>query len=292
MNQFKEKLVQLHHCALSWKSILKILQHDPSLASLYHLTPNDIETLLQLSPLNSQKFINHLHSFKNQSMLNHYKAKNIHVLTVFDQHYPERLKQIFDPPWVLYVVGRIEILHEPKLLSVVGTRNPSSYGYQSMTKVLVPLVHENWTIVSGLAMGIDTKAHELSLEHQGETIAVIAGGFHHIYPKNNILLAKKIIDNGLLISEYPPNFEPKRWHFPMRNRIISGLSVGTLVVEAKEKSGSLITANLALQQGREVYAIPGPIHISTSIGCNKLIQAGAKLVTSSEDIRSEILYIK
>ncbi|MBD8068312.1 DNA-processing protein DprA [Bacillus sp. PS06] len=288
---FKERLVQIHHCNIGWKSILKLLQIDPNLSSIYHLTVSDVENLLQINTNNARKFINDLQSIKNQSMLNHYKAKKIDILTIFDETYPEPLKQIYDPPWVIYLSGDLSILNEQRKLSVVGTRNPSNYGYGSMEKVIVPLIQNNWTIVSGLAIGIDTRAHELAIAHKGKTIAVIAGGFQHIYPKSNKLLAHKISQDQLLLSEYPPHTEPKRWHFPMRNRIISGLSLGTLVIEAKSISGSLITANLALQQGREVFAVPGAINLPTSSGCNHLIQAGAKLVMTSEDISSEISYL-
>ncbi|MFC4320195.1 DNA-processing protein DprA [Litchfieldia salsa] len=288
---FKERLLQIHHCNLGWKSVLRLLKFDPNLTSIYNLTIQEVEEILQINTNNARKFINDLQSLKNQSMLNHYKVKNIHILTVFEDAYPESLKQIFDPPWVIYLSGDLTLLKDPKKLSVVGTRNPSNYGYDCMKKVIVPLIQEDWTIVSGLAMGIDTRAHELAIWHKGRTIAVIAGGFDHIYPKSNKELARKISEQHLLISEYPPHTEPKRWQFPMRNRIISGLSVGTLVIEAKEVSGSLITANLALQQGREVFAIPGTINMNTSNGCNRLIQAGAKLVITSEDISSEIIYL-
>jgi len=292
MTEFNERLLQLHHCkGIGWKSIFRLLQVDPTLLSIYELSPNKAQTLLQISNTNAKLFINDLHSLKNQSMLKHYNDKNIHVITIFDREYPELLKQIYDPPWVLYLEGNINILNETRFLGVVGTRNPTHYGYLSMEKVLVPLIKKGWVIISGLAMGIDTKAHQLSLEHNGSTIAVIAGGLHHIYPKCNQKLASEITGSNLIISEYPPDSFPEKWQFPMRNRIISGLSSGTIIIEAQERSGSLITANLALQQGREVFAIPGPIHVKTSIGTNQLIQAGAKLVLNSEDITAEFAYL-
>ncbi|WP_078547155.1 DNA-processing protein DprA [Litchfieldia alkalitelluris] len=291
-SNFKERLLQIHHCNIGWNTILKLLRYDPSLKSIYSLTTQEAENHLNISLINARKLINDLHIFKNQSMLNHYKAKNIHILTIFDEQYPEHLKQIFDPPWVLYLIGDISILSKQKKLGVVGTRHPSINGYTSMEKVIAPLIQEGWIIVSGLAKGIDTHAHELTIKCKGNTIGVIAGGFNHIYPKSNLVLAQEMKRTQLIISEYPPNQEPRRWQFPMRNRIISGLSLGTLVVEAKEVSGSLITANLALQQGREVFAIPGSINTNDSEGCHRLIQAGAKLVINSKDITSEITYLE
>ncbi|MFS0865118.1 DNA-processing protein DprA [Fredinandcohnia sp. 179-A 10B2 NHS] len=289
MDHTREKLIHLHHCrGIGWKSILRLLQLDPTLSTINKYPSNFFEKYLSLSKYQVEIFLKDLHSVSIQSMLKKYSATNIKVITVFDEEYPIQLKQVFDPPWVIYATGNPQILHNEKLLSVVGSRIPSDKSFKSMEKLLVPLIKENWSIVSGLARGIDTMAHQLAISNGGKTVAVIAGGLNHVYPRENKELALNIQKNHILISEYPPNMRPEKWQFPMRNRIISGLSKGTLVIEAKEKSGSLITADQALQQGREVFAVPGSILEETSRGTNKLIQSGAKLVLSSEDILSEI----
>ena len=188
----------------------------------------------------------------------------------------------------MYCKGDLSLLKENLKIAVVGSREPTSYGVE-VTKWLVKKLAENKIIVvSGFAKGIDTKAHEGTIHAGGKTIGVLGGGFFHLYPKENEALARIMENEHLLLSEYPPEVPPKKYHFPERNRIISGLTVGTVVVEAKEKSGSLITSNFALEEGREVFAIPGPITSDHSKGTNQLIQQGAKLVMKVEDILEEI----
>lgn len=289
MNIFRERLLHLHHCSgIGWKSIYRILQFDPTLSSIYNLSSKTFEKILSIPEKSASLLLKDLHSHNFQSMLKQYREKNIHCITIIDDDYPENLTHIYDPPWVLYAAGNLPLLTNRKMLSVVGSRTPTQYGYRTMEKLLVPLIKEQWVIVSGLARGIDTQAHQLSIDYKSHTIAIIAGGFYNIYPKENLQLAKMIMKNHLLLSEYPPHIFPQKWQFPVRNRIISGLSLGTLIIEAQERSGSLITADQALQQGREVFAVPGSIFDPNSTGTNKLIQAGAKLVLSSEDILSEL----
>jgi DNA processing protein len=288
MNLFRSKLIHLQHCrGIGWKSIAAILSFDPSLTRLYQMTFSEFSRILSISENKVRIFLNDLHSIDIEVILKNYKSKKIYPITFFDKEYPDRLRHIFQPPWVLFAVGNINLLSEHKMISVVGTRKPSAYGYRAMEKLLVPLIFKQWTIVSGLAIGIDTYAHQLALNHNGKTIGVIAGGFEHIYPKQNEPLAQKIMEDQLMISEYPPDRKPEKWQFPMRNRIISGLSAGTIVIEAKARSGSLITADFALQQGREVFAVPGSILEPTSYGTHFLIQQGAKLVQHVNDIISE-----
>jgi DNA processing protein len=288
MDEFRSKLIHLQHCrGIGWKSIAAILSFDPTLTRLYQMTLSEFSSILSISENHIRIFLNDLHSLDIDKILEEYKLKNICLITLFDKEYPERLRHIFQPPWVLFAAGKTDLLWEKHMLSVVGTRKPSAYGFRVMDKLLVPLISNQWTIVSGLAIGIDAYAHELALKHNGKTIAVLAGGFEHIYPKQNETLAKKIMADQLIISEYPPARKPEKWQFPMRNRIISGLSAGTIVIEAKARSGSLITADFALQQGREVFAIPGSILEPTTYGTNYLIQQGAKLVQHVNDIISE-----
>src|SRR5699024_7400953 len=174
--------------------------------------------------------------------------------------------------------------HQMPAISVIGTRRPSAEARQKTHFAVRPLLEQGWTIVSGMAIGIDRFSHELAIDHQGKTIAVLGSGFHHIYPRENIPLFHKIVKNGLVLSEYPPDVPPRKFHFPERNRLISGLSFATLVIEATERSGTLITVDQALDQGREVYAVPGSPLIPQTKGCHRMIQDGAKLVQDVQDI--------
>lgn len=216
------------------------------------------------------------------------KAGDIRAITRFDEAYPERLSHIYDAPWVIYCLGNIKLLNDKKSLSVVGSRNHSADAEPMMKYILTPIVSSGWTIVSGLALGIDTLAHQLALDYHAGTIAVLGSGFKHIYPKENNMLASIIAQNGLLLTEYPPDRRPEKHQFPERNRIISGLSAGTLIVEARKRSGSLITADQAMEQGRDVFCLPGRITDLHAEGTNRLIQQGAKLVMEAKDILDEI----
>jgi len=216
--------------------------------------------------------------------LERYKVK---VLIYEDTSYPARLKEIYDYPPVLYVRGNLPSQDEASL-AVVGTRRPTIYGRQVTEEVVTDLVQSKITIVSGLARGIDSVAHRVALDAGGETIAVFASGLDIVYPAENTKLAQAIMEHGALISEYPLGVKPRAENFPLRNRIMSGLSLGVLVVEAGERSGALITAFQALEQNREVFAIPGSILSPASKGTNHLIQEGAKLVRNCADILGEL----
>ncbi|WP_420769132.1 DNA-processing protein DprA [Parageobacillus thermoglucosidasius] len=284
----RERLIHLHHCrGASWKTIHRLFRIDPTFASVFTLPSSVLQTYIPLPLQRYSLFFKDLHSLHIQSMIKTYKDNHIHAITIFDSDYPPLLKHIYEPPWVLYAKGDLHLLSSLKMISIVGTRQPTKEGIKSLRRLIPPLVADGWIIVSGLAAGIDTLAHEMAIQHGGNTIAVIAGGVNHIYPKQNQQLANQLMDGHLVLSEYPPHVRPQKWHFPLRNRIISGISLGTVVVQAKEKSGSLITASLALEQGREVFAVPGPIFLEQSKGPNMLIQQGAKLVHSANDIVEE-----
>jgi len=215
------------------------------------------------------------------------RACDHHLLTWDSPQYPILLKEISDPPVVLYAKGELSALKQPKL-AIVGTRNPSVTGRENARNFAKALSAEQITIVSGLALGIDAEAHMGCLESGGQTIAVLGTGIDCIYPRRHVKLAEEMTQNGLLISEFPLKSPPIAGHFPRRNRIISGLSLCTLVVEAAIKSGSLITARMALEQNRDVLAIPGSIHNPLARGCHYLLQQGAKLVTSVVDVFDEL----
>ncbi len=208
------------------------------------------------------------------------------IVTLNDQSYPEPLKFITDPPIVLYYRGRLE--NDQVCVAVVGSRRATWYGLDMAKRLSRELARYGVTVVSGMARGVDSKAHLGAIEGGGRTIAVLGCGVNRVYPPENRELMKQIINNGAVISEYPPGTNPVPYNFPARNRIISGISKGVAIVEANERSGSLITADLALEQGRDVFAVPGNINSAASVGTNRLIREGAKIVTDVEDIIDEL----
>lgn len=212
--------------------------------------------------------------------------KNFSFITYYDEEYPCNLKEIDDPPAILYGYGDFSLL-KTFCFAIIGARNCSDYGKACAAKFSKVLSAFNVTIVSGLALGIDGFAHKSAIEGNGKTIAVLGNGIDVYYPMYNKNIQNKIMEDGLVITEYPPKSQPLSYHFHQRNRILSGISKGILIVESKKKSGTMITANFAANQGRDVFAIPGNILSPRSEGTNYLIQMGAKLVTSPEDIFEE-----
>jgi len=223
---------------------------------------------------------------KAEEELRKAEALGISLLTIRDEDYPTLLYEIPDPPPILYIKGKLPSDDDPAL-AVVGTRTPSRYGKKVASELSEVLASLGVVIVSGLARGIDEEAHKAALSASGKTVAVLGSGLDVIYPRENKPLAERIAENGAVISEFPLGTAPERGNFPVRNRIISGLSLGTLVIEAWERSGALITAKLALEQNREVFAVPGNIDSRMSIGTNYLIKRGAKLVQCSDDVIEE-----
>lgn len=209
------------------------------------------------------------------------------IVTQADEAYPELLRMIPDPPPLLYALGQIEILNTPQL-AIVGSRNPTHAGQETATDFANYLAGIGLTITSGMALGIDAAAHQGALAAHGQTVAVVGTGLDRVYPARHKQLAHQIAEHGVLLSEFPIGTPPLPGNFPRRNRIISGLSMGVLVVEAAKQSGSLITAKMALEQGREVFAVPGSIHHPLAKGCNALIRQGAKLVEKAEHILEEL----
>lgn len=215
------------------------------------------------------------------------KERGLSVITSEDKDYPSNLKLIYDPPPVLYIQGEIE-KRDRLAIAIVGTRRCSYYGRKTADLLSYELTSRGFTIVSGMARGIDTASHRGALKAGGRTIAVLGSGLARIYPAENKELAVKIGKSGALISEFPLLTAPDRRNFPQRNRVISGLSLGVVVIEAPDKSGALITADLALEQGREVFAIPGNVDQPASSGTLRLIKQGAKLVTEGDDVIEEL----
>jgi DNA processing protein len=222
-----------------------------------------------------------------QQELLHVQEFGATVVTLDDAEYPTLLRQIHDPPTVLYIWGKLES-RDHHAIGVVGSRRTTHYGLECAKKLSYQIAYSGLTVVSGLARGIDTAAHQGALAAKGRTVAVLGTGLHHLYPAENRALAEKIVSCGAVVTEFPMETTPDRQTFPMRNRIISGWGFGLLVVEAGINSGALISASQAADQGRNLYAIPGPIDRPTSHGTNRLIQQGAKLVMSVDDILEDV----
>ena len=212
---------------------------------------------------------------------------NHHVVSAATDDYPDLLEPLPDHPEMFFVNGNLDVLHLPAI-AIVGSRNPTRAGLQNAYEFARHLGGCGFCVVSGLAQGIDTAAHRGALAANAPTIAVLGHGIDRVYPAANRALATDIATHGALLSEFPLGSAPRREHFPQRNRLISGLSLGTLVIEAAKRSGSLITARLAGEQGREVFAIPGSIHNPLARGCHQLIRQGAKLVETADDILNEL----
>ncbi|CZQ93171.1 DNA processing protein [Trichococcus flocculiformis] len=222
-----------------------------------------------------------------EELLELYRSKDIQILTILDNGYPEGWLNSYLPPIVVFCAGNIGLLEQP-CLSVVGSRSPSAYGKAVLNEMIPPLVTEGVTLVSGLAKGIDQMVHSCAIANGGATIGIIGSGLDVTYPRENAVLQRQMMAEQLVISEYPLGSKPERYHFPMRNRLIANLSSATLVIEATEKSGSLITANLALQENRDVFAVPGNITSHLSVGTNQLIKAGAACVLNATDVLEEM----
>jgi len=280
----RKRLLMLHHLPSISRSILRrMLAHDKTLRKIFTLNPQQLSELLSIPFDRALHIYKEIHDDKIHST-NERQLRQIKTITIIDEKYPALLKQIADPPLVLYCQGNMKLFSQIPSISVIGTRSPSREGPQKLHYIVTPLIEQNWTIVSGLAYGIDRLAHELTLRYKGDTIAVLGSGFNHIYPKEHKELYERIATEGLVVTEYPPNQRARKYHFPERNRIISGLTKATLVIEAEERSGTNITVDFALEQGREVYAVPGSILHSKAKGCHRMIQEGAKLVMEAKDI--------
>lgn len=223
-----------------------------------------------------------------QNYMESIQTSGIKWLTIYDETYPRLLSQIYDPPIVLYYKGQIDVLNT-KSIAVVGTRKMTGYGKAVTESFVRELASAGLTIVSGLARGVDAQAHHSAIDAFGRTVAVLGGGLKNIYPPENKPLTERIVESGgIIFSEFPPDAPSTPGNFPLRNRIISGLSLAVLVTEAAEDSGSLITARSALEQGREVFAIPGPITSSLSKGPIDLIKEGARVVMNADEILEEL----
>jgi DNA processing protein len=270
------------------KTAKKLIERFSTARNIFSSSARDLEGIKGLRHESIKQVI----AFKNWDSIDREvektRALGFSILTWHDENYPVNLLNIYDPPVILYAGGDFKNLGQTNL-AIVGSRASSSYGLDTAGNFAYRLASQGVTIVSGLARGIDTKAHEGALKAKGRTIAVLGSGLDVVYPSENSSLFRKIMEEGAVFSEFPLSTPPDPQNFPRRNRIISGLSMGVLVVEASLKSGSLITARCALDQGREVYAVPGNITAARSRGTNSLIKEGARLIDTPEELMSDLL---
>lgn len=284
-------LIWLSSLNIGNKNIEKIYNQLDDLRNLWYMSVNNINKLNNIGSQVKEKIIKNRNEEYLKNVLNILEERNVDVITIYDKNYPEYLKNIYDRPYVLYTKGSI-IKDDEFAVAVVGSRKSTAYGKWVTEKLVKDLTKFGITIVSGLAAGIDSIAHKAAIESNGRTIAVLGNGLDVIYPKRNKELYREIEKKGAIVTEYFLGVEPYKYNFPQRNRIISGLSLGVIIVEAKEKSGSLITCHHALEQGKEVFAVPGNINSIFSRGTNKLIKEGAKLVMDVEDILEELYVLQ
>lgn len=270
--------------------ISKLIEIFQSPKEIWYNFENEYHNIRFLSDSVKTQLLRSKNNFPSK-LNNIIEKENINIITLFDKEYPTNLKVINNPPYILYVKGDLSVL-KGTLIAVVGSRKATSYGKWVAEKLTRELSNLGVTIVSGFANGLDTIAHETAIKNNTKTIAVFGSGIDVIYPKKNYNLYQDIISNGALVTEYTFGMRPLASNFPNRNRIISGLCEGVLVIEAKQKSGTLITASYAAEQGREVFAVPGNIDSLYSKGTNALIKDGAKITTSIEDICDEISSLK
>ncbi len=262
---------------------LALLRHFPTPEDVYYADPEEV-LLTEGITRGQAELVKNKDLSAAERILADCQRLDIRILTLQDAAYPGRLKNIYDPPCLLYVRGRLPVFDEEVAVAVVGTRDCTPYGIACAEKLGYGLTRGGALVVTGLARGIDAAATRGALRAGGVTAAVVGNGLDVQYPPESRYLYEDVAAAGVLLSEYPPGAEPLGWHFPVRNRILSGLCLATLVVEAPERSGALITAGTATEQGRDVYAVPGPIDAPTSVGCNQLIRDGGGIVTDAWDI--------
>lgn len=287
----REILIWLHGLGISNANIGKIINEINQISDFENIDFKKLESLNCLNEEIKEKITYKQYSEYMIQLYDKICEKNIKIITVLDEEYPKYLKNIQDKPMVLYIKGQIKT-EDQISLAIVGSRKSTYYGKWACEKFVKELSEIGVTIISGLALGIDTIAHRIALDSGTRTIAVLGNGIDDIYPKNNKKLSEDIEKNGAVISEFPLGTPPLPYNFPRRNRIISGMSLGTIVIEAQEKSGSLITAYHALDQGKSVFAVPGNINSLFSSGTNRLIKDGAIPLLTIDDILEDIYQLK
>ncbi len=280
-----QRLLALHYVyPLPLQKLQRLLSPVNILSEFENIQYDEIAKVLQISAHKAYQLSQSFRQIMTTSFEEVYAQANIIPIPFYHPYFPAQLFEISSPPTVLYVKGQYSLLSNNKQIAIIGSRKATAYSKRAIDVIVPPLVQRGYTVVSGLARGADTIAHTATLNVGGHTIAVLGHGFNYLYPAENRILAKQLAEHQLLVTEYPPYMKPEKWHFPMRNRIISGLSQALVVTEAALKSGTLITTELALEQGKDVFVVPGPIDAMQSRGTNQLLLEGAIPVINGHQI--------
>ncbi len=292
LSEIEKRLLALHYFfPVPQNRLNRLFETDPSLENYLSYSAEKLASLLKVTTLKAVHLKANLLKNIDTSYEALYKKYEITPIPFSNILYPQHLLKLIDPPTVLYVKGDYKILSYKFKVAIIGSRKASVYSKEAMTLIVPPLVKNNTVIVSGLAKGADTMAHQAAITYGGKTIAVLGHGFFHIYPKENSQLASEISREHLLVTEYPPYVKPARWTFPMRNRIISGLSDAVVVTESAIKSGTMITVEHALENGKNIYAVPGSVTSDLSAGPNRLIDEGAQPLWNGFQIVESLVFI-
>lgn len=284
-----QRLLALHYVyPLPLQKLQQLLSPEDVLSHFENIHYNEIAKVLQISSRKAFQISQNFRQIMTIPFEEAYARANIFPIPFYHPYYPAQLFEISSPPTVLYVKGRYSLLTDNKQIAIIGSRKATAYSLRAMDFMIPPLVQHEYTIVSGLAKGADTMAHKATIKMGGQTIAVLGHGFNYLYPQENQALAKQMTEHQLLVTEYPPYMKPEKWHFPMRNRIISGLAQALVVTEAALKSGTMITTELALEQGKDVFVVPGPIDAEQSKGTNQLLLEGAFPVMNGHQIIEQL----
>ncbi|MBD8025785.1 DNA-protecting protein DprA [Ureibacillus sp. Re31] len=284
-----QELLALHYVyPLTLNKFQKLVKTLGSLRNIGKLPPTKLAEILAVSTNSAEKLLYRFERIMKKDLINGYHSANIKIIPYNSKYYPNHLLQLTDPPTVLYAKGDVSLLTKPLKIAIIGSRKATYYSSIAMDCIIPPLVDQNIVIVSGLAKGADSLAHSTTIKYGGKTIGILGHGFSHIYPKENKNLAEQMEGNHLLLTEYPPYVGVQKWHFPMRNRIISGISNAIVVTEAALKSGTLITTEHALEHGKDIFVVPGPIDSEQSKGTNSLLREGAIPIWNGQQIIEEL----
>ena len=287
----ERRLLVLHYVfPVPLNRLNRLYEIDPNLEKLYVYTAVELAHILNISVSKARQLKDSLHLNADTPYEALYERNAITPIPFTNPLYPDQLHVLIDPPTVLYAKGDHTLLAKQFKVAIIGARKATVYSQEAMSLIVPPLVENGAIIVSGLAKGADTMAHIAALKYGGKTIAVLGHGLFHLYPKENHALAERIALNHLLVTEYPPYVNPERWTFPMRNRIISGLSDAVVVTESADKSGTMSTVEHALEHGKDIYAVPGPITSLLSAGPNRLIDEGARPVWNGFQIVESLVF--
>lgn len=289
LSEVEKRLLAIHYyLPIPANRFIKLLEEDPELTQYPTYSAKKLAYLLNLTFDKASALKAYLSNSSSPPYEQIYDAHHIIPIPFTHSFYPKELLSIIDPPTVLYVQGDPSLLKKERKIAIIGARKSTFYSRKALAYIVPPLVSNDVVIVSGLAKGADTFAHEAAIQYGGKTIAVLGHGLFHLYPRENKKIKEEIVSNHLLITEYPPYVRPERWTFPMRNRIISSLSNAVIVTESMEKSGTMSTVEHALEHGKDVFAVPGPITSPLSAGPNKLIGEGAEPLSHGFQVVSRL----